>query len=309
MTELKESTEYKQTEKNPHSMGQKIVQSIVSDKFALLGLVMSTGFILVSALAPIISPYNPEERFDPFVEPGGYSTPGQNQETLHLLGTTSFGHDMLSVIIYGARISLIVAVGTVLFSFIIGSAIGLIAGYYGGKVDSVLMRSMDILWTFPTLVIAIGVIAFSGSLGTHNVIIAIGIAYIDDFARLIRGEVLIIREKPYIMAARSLGMSDVRIMFKEIFPNSIAPLIVQATLLIPLAIIIESVLSFLGLGVQPTTPTWGQLIGEGREFLGIAWWITIIPGFAIMISVLAFNMLGDGIRDALDVTNNEVTSK
>jgi len=145
-----------------------------------------------------------------------------------------------------------------------------------------------------------------GGLGVTNVVIAIGIAFLDDFARIIRGEVLSIREEEYVTAARAVGMGDIRIMFKEMLPNAVAPLIVQATLMIPFAILAEAGLSFLGLGVKPTTPTWGLLIADGRQFIERAWWISVMPGLAIMVTVLAFNMLGDGLRDAFDISQEEV---
>jgi len=281
-----------------------------SCKLALLSLGVALLFILTALLAPFVAPHHPNDNFDQFVEPNGYTVDDSgNGDVWHPLGTDSYGQDILTLVIYGARISLLVALGAVLFAFSIGSAVGLAAGYYGGVVDDVLMRTMDFLWTFPTIIIAAGVIAFTGGLGVQNVIIAIGIAYIDDFARLIRGEVLSIREEPYVMAARTIGMSDWKIMTKEIFPNAIAPMIVQATLLIPLAIIIESILSFLGLGVSPTTPTWGLLIGQSRDFISFAPYISIVPGIAIMITVLAFNMLGDSVRDAFDVTDQEVGAR
>ena len=291
------------------SFRKRLAKTVAADKLALLSLGVALLFILTALLAPFVAPHHPDDNFDQFVEPNGYTVDSTDGDVWHALGTDSYGRDILSLVIYGARISLLVALGTVLFAFSIGSIVGLAAGYYGGMVDDVLMRSMDFLWTFPTIIIAVAVIAFTGGLGVQNVILAIGIAYIDDFARLIRGEVLSIREEPYVMAARTIGMSDWKIMTKEIFPNAIAPMIVQATLLIPLAIIIESILSFLGLGVSPTTPTWGLLIGQSRDFISFAPYISIIPGIAIMITVLAFNMLGDSVRDAFDVTDQEVGAR
>ncbi|WP_245154531.1 ABC transporter permease [Halorussus marinus] len=195
-----------------------------------------------------------------------------------------------------------VALATVAVAFSIGTTIGLLAGFHGGGIDSVLMRYVDFQWAFPELILAVGIIAVTGGLGVLNVVIAIGIAYIDDFARLVRGEVLLIREEEYVMAARAVGMGDRRIMVREILPNAVAPLIFQGTLMIPLAILAEAGLSFLGLGVTPTTPTWGLLLSDGRQFIDQAWWISVMPGLAIMVTVLAFNMLGDGLRDIFDVS-------
>ena len=191
----------------------------------------------------------------------------------------------------------------------IGTTIGILAGYYGGIIDSLLMRYVDFQWAFPELILGVAIIALSGGLGVTNVIIAIGIAYIDDFARIVRGEILSIREEEYITAARAVGMGDARIMFREMLPNAVAPIIVQATLMIPLAILAEAGLSFLGLGVKPTTPTWGLLLSDGRQFIDRAWWISVMPGLAIMVTVLSFNMFGDGLRDAFDIGEGEVEER
>jgi len=289
------------------SLLSRLIDGIVDNKLALLGLIVAMLMVLLAVFAPVVASYQPDDEFERFVSVNGQTDDHPEYgDAWHPLGTNSYGQDILSMLIYGARVSLFVALATTLFSFVVGTAIGLVAGYYGGVVDNLLMRSMDLLWTFPTLVIAVAVVTMSGGLGVQNVIIAIGIAYIDDFARLIRGEVLSIREEPYIQSARTIGMSDRRIMIREILPNAVAPLIVQATIMIPTAVIVESVLSFLGLGVRPTTPTWGLLIGQGREFIQFAPWISLAPGIAIMITVLSFNMLGDGVRDAFDVTEQEV---
>jgi peptide/nickel transport system permease protein len=205
----------------------------------------------------------------------------------------------------GTRISMMVALITVTAAFLIGTTIGLLAGFYRGWVDTVLMRYIDFQWAFPELVLAIAIIAFVGRVGVVNVIIAISLAYVDDFARLVRGEVLWIREEEYIKAARTIGMGDRRIMIREILPNAVAPIIVQATVMIPLAILAEAGLSFLGLGVKPTTPTWGLLINGGRGYITSAWWIAIMPGIAIMITALSFNILGDSLRDIFDITEVE----
>ncbi|GGL61192.1 ABC transporter permease [Halocalculus aciditolerans] len=296
------------------SLTERIVGGLVSDKMALFGAVVVIAFLLVAALAPIVAPHNPEATYG-FMQPpmsqttGDFNGDGQMETVTHYLGTDSFGHDILSRLIFGARVSLLVALATVAVAFTVGTTIGLAAGFYGGLIDSLLMRYVDFQWAFPELILGVGIIALSGGLGVTNVIIAIGIAYIDDFARLIRGEVLSIREEEYITAARAVGMSNSRIMFKEILPNAVAPLIVQATLMIPLAILAEAGLSFLGLGVKPTTPTWGLLLSDGRQFISQAWWISIMPGIAIMVVVLAFNMLGDGLRDIFDVNEGEVEDR
>ena len=293
---------------------QRLVNGLRNDKLALFGAVIVVMFILVAAFAPLIAPHNPEETYGLMKPPNSHSVGDFNHDSVtehvwHPLGTDSVGHDLLSRIIYGARVSLLVALATVAVAFTIGTSIGLLAGYYGGWIDSVLMRYVDFQWAFPELILGVGIIAITGGLGVRNVIIAIGIAYIDDFARLIRGEVLSLREEEYITAARAIGMGDRRIMTREILPNAVAPLIVQATLMIPLAILAEAGLSFLGLGVKPTTPTWGLLLSDGRQFISQAWWISVMPGLAIMLVVLAFNTLGDGLRDVFDVSEGEVEER
>ncbi|EMA52663.1 MULTISPECIES: ABC transporter permease [Halococcus] len=293
---------------------QRIVEGLLADKLALFGAVVVVLFVVVAVFAPFLAPHDPEATFGVMQEPNSHSVgnfdddPG-TERVWHPLGTDSVGHDLLSRIIYGARVSLLVALATVAVAFTIGTSIGLLAGFYGGWIDSALMRYVDFQWAFPELILGVGIIAISGGLGVQNVIIAIGIAYIDDFARLIRGEVLSLREEEYVTAARAIGMTDRRIMTREILPNAVAPLIVQATLMIPLAILAEAGLSFLGLGVKPTTPTWGLLLSDGRQFISQAWWISVMPGFAIMFVVLAFNTLGDGLRDVFDVSEGEVENR
>lgn len=282
---------------------QRILAGMMKDKLAMTGTIIVLLFILTAVFAPYVAPHEPDATFDFFAEPGSHSEvveDGETKEVWHPLGTDSFGHDLLSRIIFGARISLLVAGATATFAFTIGTTIGLVAGYYRGWVDDVLMRFIDFLWAFPALILAIGIMAFFGGIGTLNVIVAIGIAYIDDFARITRGEILSIREKEYITASRSVGLSDLRIMFSEIIPNAAGPLLVQLTLMIPLAILAEAALTFLGVGVSPTTPSWGLSLNEGRGYMTTAWWISVFPGMAIMLTVLAFNLMGDGLRDTLN---------
>lgn len=293
---------------------ERLIGGLIADKMALFGGIVVVLFIVVAIFAPYLAPHDPEATFGIMQSPGSYSptdvdSDGTLERIWHPLGTDSFGHDILTRLIYGARISLLVALATVAVSFTLGTAIGLLAGFYGGWIDSVLMRYVDFQWAFPELILAAGIIAFAGGLGVLNVILAIGLAFVDDFARLIRGEVLSIREEEYITAARAIGMSNTRIMVKEILPNAVAPLIVQATLMLPIAILAEAGLSFLGLGVKPTTPTWGLLVADGRGFISQAWWISVMPGLAIMVTVLAFNMLGDGLRDIFDISEEAVKER
>jgi len=295
----------------PRTMWVRIWQGLRSDKLALLGALVVVGFVGVAVLAPLIAPLDPTQTYE-FMKPpmsssiGNFDADPATERAFHVLGTDAYGHDILSQIVYGSRISLTVAFGTILIAFSAGTTIGLLAGYYGGIVDTLLMRYIDFQWAFPELILAVGLIAFTGGTGLWNVVIAIGIAFIDDFARLVRGEVLSIREEEYVTAARSVGETDRRIMSREIFPNAIAPIIVQTTFMIPLAILAEAALSFLGLGLNPTTPTWGILISSGRNYLQQAWWISVMPGLAIMITVLGFNMFGDGLRDVFDISDTEV---
>lgn len=297
-----------QTEETPpNTYTRRILDGLRTDRKMLVGAVVVILYVVVAIFAPYIAPHSAEATFGLQKEPDSYSMAdidddGQVESVWHPLGTDSFGRDILSRIIFGARVSILVAFATVAFAFTIGTTIGLLAGYYKGWIDSVLMRYVDFQWAFPELILAVAIIALSGGLGVWNVVIAIGLAFVDDFARLIRSEVLSIREEEYIMAARAIGMSDVRILTREIFPNAFASLIVQATVMIPIAIIAEASLSFLGLGVKPSTPTWGLLMAQGRDFITQAWWISVIPGIALMICVFAFNLVGDGLRDTFDIT-------
>jgi ABC-type dipeptide/oligopeptide/nickel transport system permease subunit len=289
----------------------QILQGMFNDKLATVGTITVGLFIFVAVFAPYISPHDPGTTFDFLVGPGGSSeviVNGETRQVWHPLGTDSFGKDMLSRIIYGARISLLVAGATAIFAFTIGTTLGVVAGYYRGVVDDVLMRFIDFLWAFPALILAIGIMAFFDGLGTLNVIVAIGIAYIDDFTRIARSEILSIREEEYITASKSVGMSDLRIMFSEILPNAVGPLLVQLTLMIPLTILAEAGLTFLGIGVSPTTPSWGRSLNEGQGYITTAWWISLFPGLAIMTTVLAFNLLGDGLRDSLNA-GDEVSER
>jgi peptide/nickel transport system permease protein len=204
----------------------------------------------------------------------------------------------------GARISLSIGVLSVMIGAVLGTLVGLIAGYFGGWIDDTLMRIIDILWAFPYLLIALLFVAIFGR-GYWNVVFALGFAYIDDFARIIRSEVLAIREEEYILAARMVGLKDRQIIFEQVVPNTVAPFIVMFTILVARAMIGEATLSFLGLGVKSTTPTWGAMLGQGRNVIATAWWISVIPGLFIMITVLGINLFGDALRDAFDVREEE----
>lgn len=276
---------------------ERLVTTIRRDLKAKIGLVIVVTFLLAAVFAPELTPYDPMVQKYPMLQPPDLSS-------AHPLGTDSYGRDLLSRVMHGARISLLVGLGAVAFGAVVGITVGLVSGYYGGLVDDLLMRMVDVMWAFPWLLIAIMLVAIFGQ-GVWNVIFAVGFAYIDDFARITRGEVLSIREEEYTLAAQSVGLGDLEIIGGEVLPNTVAPIIVQFTVLVARAMLAEATLSFLGLGVKPTTPTWGALLGQGRNFLTQAWWISVIPGLMIMITVLGINLFGDALRDAFDVKDQE----
>lgn len=250
------------------------------------------AFLLITALfADLIAPYhyahqNLKETF-------------QYPSLKHPFGTDDFGRDIFSRIIYGARISLEVGFISVGISIIVGGFLGAIAGYYGGKLDQLIMRSMDILLSIPSILLAISIVAALGP-GLTNLMIAVGISSIPRYARIVQASVLSIRDYEYVEAARAVGSSDLRIIFKHILPNCLAPIIVQGTLGVATAIIVAAALSFIGLGIQPPIPEWGAMLSGGRSFIRNYWFMTVFPGLAIMITVFGLNLLGDGLRDALD---------
>jgi len=261
------------------------------DRKAQVGLAILLFFTLTAILAPLIAPYDPNEMtLDMMTQPSG----------THWLGTDDLGRDLLSRIIWGTQISLFVGISTVALALVGGVILGVVAGYYGGWIDNIIMRYIDLQWAFPNFIIAVYLVAVFGT-GLLNVIVAISLAFLDDFARIARSMVLTLKEEQFIDAARVQGFSDARIMFRHILPNALAPLIVQATVSVSYAILGEASLSFLGLGVNPNTPTWGLILADGRSFISQAWWLGVYPGLAIMLVVLSINFVGDGLRDALDV--------
>src|SRR6266446_6329201 len=245
-----------------------------------IGLLMATAMVVVAAAAPLIAPLSPSAQFSDSVLKG----PGVVER--HLLGTDEFGRDILSRIIWGARVSLQVGLASVFFAFVLGVPLGLVAGVRGGRVETVIMRCADMLMAFPTLLLALIIVtALGGSL--VNEILAIGLA-------------LTIREQDYILAARALGSGQLRVMARHVFPNTVYALVVVASLYIATAIRTEAGLSFLGLGIPPPTPSWGNILSEGRQYIKCCPWITTFSGLAIMLAVLAFNLVGDALRDLLD---------
>ncbi|MCB1814130.1 MAG: ABC transporter permease [Candidatus Competibacteraceae bacterium] len=264
---------------------------LLRDRKAQLGLLVLGTFILAALLAPWVSPYDPNSMEFDMLEPPSWQ---------HWLGTDDLGRDLLSRIIHGTRISLFVGVTTVAIALFFGVLLGVWAGYFGGWLDTIIMRYIDLQWAFPNFLIAVYLVAIFGT-GLSNVIVAISLAFLDDFARIARGMVLSVKEEQYIAAIRTVGASNWRIMWRHILPNISAPIIVQATVSVSYAILGEATLSFLGLGVEVDTPTWGLILSEGRSFISRAWWLGVFPGLAIMLTVLSINFLGDALRDALDV--------
>ena len=264
---------------------------LMRNKKAVVGLVILTGLIITAILANVIVPYDPNAMdFDMMESPS----------LRHPLGTDDLGRDLLSRLIQGTQVSLFVGFSTVSIALVIGGFLGIAAGYYGGWLDNIIMRYIDLQWAFPNFIIAVYLVAVFGA-GLMNIIIAVSLAFVDDFARIARGMVLSIKQEQYIAAARTNGASDFRIMWRHILPNASAPLIVQGTVSIAYAILAEASLSFLGLGVEVDTPTWGLILSEARSFISRAWWLGVFPGVAIMITVLSVNFLGDALRDVLDV--------
>ena len=258
-----------------------------------IGLAMATVMIVVAAAAPLIAPLSPSAQFADAVLKG----PGVIER--HLLGTDVFGRDILSRIIWGARVSLEVGLASVVFAFVLGVPLGIVAGVSGGRVETVIMRGADMLMAFPTLLLALIIVtALGGSLA--NEILAIGVALTPNFLRLARSLALTIREQDYILAARALGSGQLRVMARHVFPNTVYALVVVGSLYIATAIRTEAGLSFLGLGIPPPTPTWGNILSDGRQYIKCCPWITTFSGLAIMMAVLAFNLVGDALRDLLD---------
>jgi len=260
---------------------------------AQVGMAIMLLFVLMGVFIPLVDPYNP--RIDSDLV-NRLKAPSAE----HWFGTDEQGRDLFRRVLHGANISLRVGIAAVALALILGCFIGLIAGFFGGLTDNVAMRAMDIMLSFPATLLAIGIVATRGP-GLDNTMLAIGIVNIPRYARLARSTTLSIKEQDYIMAAHATGVKPRRIIWRHVFPNSLSPIIVQSTLSIATAIIEAAALGFLGLGAQPPTPEWGAMLSDGYKYLTIgAWWVLLYPGLAIMLTVLGFNLLGDGLRDALD---------
>ena len=261
------------------------------NKGALVGAGIVIFFILIAVFAPLIAPFGISEQ----ELTNRNAAPSAN----HWFGTDDFGRDIFSRVLYGARISLWVGFISVVGSIVVGCLLGIIAGYYGRWIDTIISRVFDIMLAFPSILLAIAVVAVLGP-SLQNALIAIALINVPNFGRLIRSKVLSVKQEEYIMAAKAVGMTDGRILFHHVLPNSFAPIIVQGSMAIATAIIEAAALGFLGMGAQPPQPEWGKMLADSRQYIIQAPWTVIFPGVAIMLTVLGFNLMGDGLRDALD---------
>jgi len=273
------------------SLGSIFWKRFRRNKLAVAGGIIVLCLFVLAVLAPVFSPYKPNDidRKHILMQP----------DIHHPLGTDDLGRDVLSRMIYGARISLAVGFVAVGIATLIGIVFGAVAGYYGGWIERIIMRFIDIMLTIPTFFLILAVIAFVEP-SIWNIMIVIGLTGWMGVARLVRAEFLSVKERDYVLAARALGASDLRIIFRHVMINSMAPVLVSAVLGIAGAVLVESALSFLGIGVQPPTPSWGNILTLGKDNIEIAWWLSVFPGLAILVTVLGYNLLGEGIRDSID---------
>lgn len=271
---------------------RQILRTFIRNKLAVLGIIVLIGFVFCAIFAQWVAPYDPLEMdLD-----GKFLPPGSKG---HLLGTDNFGRDFLSRLIFGSRISLSVGLVVVSIAMVIGTSLGLIAGYFGGIPDIVVMRLVEIFYSFPFLVLAVAVMAVLGP-SLYNVMLVLGLVSWPMYARLVRGQVLALREETFVEAARAVGAGSFRILVSHVLPNCFSPIIVTATMQVASAILSVAALGFLGLGAQPPTPEWGAMLNEGKRFMRNAPHLITIPGLAIMLVVLSLNFIGDALRDALD---------
>ena len=274
-----------------HSQFKDISMRLLKNQSAVFGLLVIVLFVACALFPEKIAPYGYDEQnlSAQFIAPSPE----------HWFGTDDYGRDIFSRVVYGSRISLTIGLVSISFSCVLGVLIGCLAGYYSSFMDNFLMRIMDVMLAMPSILLAIAIVTAMG-IGLRNMIIAIGISTIPQYARIVRASVLSIKEQEFIEAARCIGASDWRIITKHILPNCMAPIIVQSTMNIAIAILSAASLSFIGLGITPPTPEWGAMLSAGRAYLRNHWFIVMFPGLAIMLSVFAFNLFGDGLRDALD---------
>ncbi len=270
---------------------KKLIKKIIKNRLALSGLIIVTALFMIAVFAPVISPHNYKN-----IDVKNILAP---PSAAHFFGTDDLGRDVFSRMIWGARISLVVGFVSVGISTIIGITLGALAGYYGRYIDMVIMRFVDIMLCIPGFFLILAVIAFVGP-NIFNIMLIIGLTSWMGVARLVRAEFLSLKEREFVLGARASGASDLRIIFIHILPNALAPVFISAVLGVAAAVLLESSLSFLGLGVQPPTPSWGNILTDGKANIEIAWWLSFFPGLAILITVLGYNLLGEGLQDALD---------
>jgi peptide/nickel transport system permease protein len=276
---------------------RRVLRELASNRAALLGLVVVLAVVIAALLARQIAPFDPvaQEIANRLKPPGWTGADGR----IRLLGTDHLGRDILSRLIFGARISLVIGLSAVVLAGTLGTLIGLVAGFEGGRIDDLCMRLTDTMLAMPFILLALAVIAVLGP-SLFNIIMVLGVTSWVSYARVVRAEVLTLRTREFVAAAQALGGGGLRIVGRHLLPNVLTPVIVIATLEVARMIILESALSFLGLGVQPPTPTWGGMLADGRAYLSTAWWLATFPGLCIMLSVLGINLLGDWLRDVLD---------
>ncbi len=279
------------SDKKPRTFSRMFIERFLRDRLAIIGAVIVTVLFVVAVSAPLIVPHDPLD----------INTKNllKAPSLKHLCGTDDLGRDVFSRMVYGARISLTVGFVAISIATLIGLIIGAVAGYFGGWIDGALMRFVDLMLTIPTFFLILAVIAFLEP-NINNIMIVIGLTGWMSVARLVRAEFLALKERDFVMAARALGVSDAVIIFRHILPNAMSPVLVSATLGVAGAILTESALSFLGIGVQPPTPSWGNILTLGKDNIEFAWWLSAFPGLAILVTVMGYNLLGEGIRDALD---------
>ena len=273
------------------NLWQDSLYRLLRHRTGMIGLVIVLLLVVTGLLGPIVAPYDPNEM--------DFAARFAGPSLAHPMGADDFGRDILSRILVGARVSLQVGIIAVTLATVVGSVLGMVAGYSSRVVDEIIMRLMDVLFAFPAILLAIAILAMLGK-GVANAMIAIGIVYTPIFARIARSSVLTIRNQEYVEAANAIGARRLRILWRHIFPNSLAPLIVEISLSLAFAILAEAALSFFGLGTQPPDASWGRMLSEGRAYFRQSIWLGVFPGLAIMLTVMGFNFLGDGLRDVLD---------
>lgn len=294
MTKIEKNENVLSTTKK-RSQWKEVWKRLKKNRMALLGLVLLTILILLAIFANVIADYETVVIKQNLAKGHRLAPPS----SAHIFGTDEFGRDIFARIIHGARVSLKVGIISVLISIVWGGTLGAIAGYYGGKLDNFIMRIMDIFLAVPSILLAIAIVSALGP-SMLNLMIAISVSNVPRYARIVRASVLTIKDQEFIEAAKAIGASNARIIYRHIIPNSLAPVIVQGTLGVASAILSTAGLSFIGLGIQPPAPEWGAMLSGGRQYLRTAWWVTTFPGVTIMITIFALNLLGDGLRDALD---------